>query len=164
MKPVLFVDIDGVMADSVSYWLRLYNDDHGTNWTLKDITEWKLDFLEHPISVYFNDYSNVQPVPDSLNCVGELMHFYRVVFATAGQGSNWLLGWIPDAEIIQVKDKSLLRGYALIDDYPLNLDVFIGERFLLSQPWNTNRGLNDSTWNEIKKHLMEVRIERFFAT
>jgi 5'(3')-deoxyribonucleotidase len=82
---------------------------------------------------------------------------YRIVYATVGLGSAWLkLHSLPKPEIAVIGDKSLLRGFALIDDNPMNLDGFVGERFLLSQPWNCERGLNDSTWSKITKYLMSL--------
>lgn len=159
MKPVIFVDIDDVMCDSWSWWVTLYNKEHGTSYVKDDFTEWKADFLEHPIEVYFHNYDKVEPIKGAFGHVGILQKKYRIVFATAGHGWEWMKFFMPNAEIIYIQDKSLLRGFALIDDKPLNLDGFIGLRYLYRQPWNTNRGLNDATWEDITKHLMEVDIE-----
>ena len=162
VKPVLFVDIDGVMADSHEWWIARYNTDNGTQWVKEDFTEWNT-MKQHGVdlSSYFDDYSGVLPVQGAFTCVAKLSDCYRVVFATAGFGEEWLRSYVGDVEVIRVQDKSLLRGFALIDDRPANLDVFQGERFLLRQPWNTGRGLNDSTWPVITYHLMEVAHEVF---
>lgn len=155
IKPVLFVDIDGVMAESVVWWLQLFNIANGTNHKKEDVTSYdSRECIKADLSPYFDNYEGVLPVDGAWHWIRVLEIKYRIVFATVGQGSCWVLSYRPDSEIAVIKDKSLLRGYALIDDRPLNLDGFVGERFLLSQPWNTGRGLNDTSWYEIAKYLM----------
>ena len=157
IKPVLFVDIDGVMADALSWWLTLYNQDHGSNHKKSDVTSWDTRIcLKADLSPYFSNYDMVEPIPYALASVGILSANYRIVYATMGQGSNWLKKYITNPEIITCKDKSLLRGFALIDDNPSNLDGFIGERFLMSQPHNRGRGLNETTWPQITEYLMKL--------
>lgn len=156
-KPVLFIDIDGVMADSITWWIELYNRDHGTNHKKEDVTGWDTrECIKADLSPYFSNYDGVESVVGAKHSVHILRHYYRIVFATVGNGSEWLRRFIPNAEIVQIHDKSLLRGFALIDDRPLNLDGFIGERYLLSQPWNRGRNLNDATWEEITAHLVSI--------
>lgn len=157
-KPVLFVDIDGVMADSISWWLYLYNRDNGTNHKKEDVTEWDTRIcIRADLLPYFSNYEGVVPIEGAFFNVDILSTKYRIVYATVGLGSAWLkLHSLPKPEIAVIGDKSLLRGFALIDDNPMNLDGFVGERFLLSQPWNRGRGLNDSTWPEITKYLMSL--------
>lgn len=159
IKPVLFVDIDGVMANSQSWWLTLYNFEHGTSYTINQLTEWDTrKHLNVDFSPYFSNYDLVEPIEGSLAWVSYLSTIYRIVYATSGQGSIWLHRYISNPEIVVLQDKSLLRGFGLIDDRPDNLDVFQGERFLLRQPWNTNRGLNDSTWDEIGSYLINKEV------
>ena len=162
IKPVLFVDIDGVMSDSIGWWLTLHNLKAGTKFTNEDVTEWDTrKCIGVDLSPYFEDYTRVKPIPNAVRYVTLLRNKYRIVFATAGYGSDWLKRHIPDPEIIVIKDKSLLRGYALIDDNPMNLDGFVGERFLLSQPWNRGRLLNDTTWTEIATYLAKKEITQW---
>lgn len=157
IKPVLFVDIDGVMADSISWWLAIYNHVYGTNHKKEDVTGWDTrECIQADLSPYFSNYGGVLPVENAFESIHILETKYRIVFATVGLGFRWLRGYLPKAEIAQIQDKSLLRGFALIDDRPMNLDGFVGERYLLSQPWNRNRGLNDSTWEGITAHLMSL--------
>ena len=154
MKRILFVDIDGVMADSVAYWLSLFNRDNQTKHTVNEITEWA-----HPIAMqlrpYFHNYIHCPAVPGAFESVWRLSEKYRIVYATSGYGRQWLESHVhvPEKDFIQCQDKSLLNGWGLVDDNPMNLDVFHGQRFLLRQPWNTGRGLNDATWEQITKYL-----------
>lgn len=156
-KPVLFVDNDGVMADSISWWLKLYNKQYGTSHKRTDVTGYDTrECIGANLLPYFSNYDYVDPIPGAFEAIEILSRKYRIVFATIGQGSKWLRNYYPHTEIAVIKDKSLLRGFGLIDDKPENLDGFIGERFLLSQPWNTGRGLNDATWPEITRYLMKL--------
>jgi len=156
IKPVLYVDIDGVMADSISWWLTLYNLDANTKFTKEDVTEWDTrKCIGADLLPYFNNYDRVKPIIGSFRYVQMLANWYRIVFATAGRGSDWLRQYLTKPEIIGIQDKSLLRGFALIDDNPMNLDGFIGKQYLLSQPWNQGRGLNDTSWDEIVQDLIK---------
>jgi len=157
IKPVVFVDIDGVMSDSVPYWLFLHNRDHNTDFKKSDVTEWDTRVcIGADLSPYFGDYTLINPVFGAIQSVRMLSTRYRIVYATAGQGSDWLCRYFSKPEIVKIDDKSLLRGFALIDDKPMNLDGFVGERFLLSQPWNSGRGLNETTWEEITRYLLSI--------
>jgi len=156
IKPILFVDIDGVMADNISWWLTLYNHKYQTNHQKKDVTCWDTRIcINAELSPYFDNYDLVEPIAGSFVSVNILVTRYRIVYATVGSGSNWLKRYISNPEIIRLRDKSLLRGFGLIDDNPENLDGFVGERFLLSQPWNRGRGLNESSWEKITQYLMK---------
>jgi 5'(3')-deoxyribonucleotidase len=157
MKKILFIDVDGTVANTPHWWLTLYNRKHRTKWTVDQITEWDWrNLLEHDISEFYGNYIGAKPVTDALESIWRLAGKYRIVFATAGWGREWLRSYYPafrDTDFIQVADKSLLSGWGLIDDNPANLDVFQGQRFLLRQPWNVNRGLNDSDWQTIADYL-----------
>lgn len=159
MKPVIFVDIDGTVADSMFFWLECYNKDRGTRYAVSDIKEYHLSktFEDwETFEDYYHNYRGVLPVDGSMEAIMQLREKYRIVFVTAGFGEEWLFSWFqPRAEDFMIcRDRSLLRGYALVDDNPANLDVFIGQRFLISQPWNRGRGLGDTTWKEITEYLL----------
>lgn len=159
MKPVLFVDIDGTVADSSAWWIALYNQEHNTRFDKYMIVDYDFKkFIPGGLEKYYTDYSHVYPIEGALTALYALRSFYRIVFATAGFGVDWIQRWFPveKKDVVQVSDKSLLHGYGLVDDYPLNLDVFDGQKFLLRQPWNTGRDLNDVTWQEITNYLLEV--------
>jgi 5'(3')-deoxyribonucleotidase len=158
-KPVLFVDIDGVVADAIPWWLTLYNRDHGTSHKKSDVTEWDTRVcIKADLSRYFYNYDHVDPVDGAMAAIHILGMKYRIVYATMGNGSDWISRYFyrPEVVICKNTDKSILHGIALIDDNQANLEVFSGERFLLSQPWNTGRGLNDFTWEQITKYLMNL--------
>ena len=160
MKPILFVDVDGTVADSMRFWLGCYNFDHGTQYTVEDIKEYHLSKTFENWEVfenYYRNYRGVYPVEGAIEAMYVLQPHYRIVFVTAGYGEEWVGSYFGNKpeDFMTNKDRSLLRGYALVDDNPANLDVFIGQRYLISQPWNRGRGLNEATWSEIVEHLMK---------
>src|SRR5687768_3112230 len=160
MKPVLFVDVDGTVADSMSHWVACYNADRGTRFTVDDIKEYHLSQTFEDWEVfedYYRNYRGVLPVEGSLAAIEELRENFRIVFVTAGYGEEWVTSWfnVRREDFMTNCDRSLLRGFGLVDDNPANLDVFIGQRFLISQPWNRGRGLNETTWTAIVQHLTE---------
>lgn len=153
----IFIDVDGCVADSISWWLQLYNRDHHTEYGLKDITAYNVESLGIPLSVYYHDYRMVEPVKGALEAIDTLRNYYRVVFATAGYGKNWLTDHVAFSaeDFIEIKDKSLLRGYALIDDYDRNLHGFVGRRLMVKQPWNERSAVYVGlTWKEITEALI----------
>lgn len=161
-KPVLFIDIDGTLVDSIPWWLALYNYDHQTTFTKHDITQYDIEkAIGINLEPYYLDYRGARFVEGAYDAVVRLQTKYRIVYVTVGFGIEWVRqhGYIHKMDFAQIADRSLLRGYALIDDCPANLDVFQGERFLVRQPWNEGRGLNDTTWKDIARHLMEVEHE-----
>ena len=72
--------------------------------------------------------------------------------------------WIPDTfdfdtnlvgerNVIVGKDKSMIRGDLLVDDFPKNLDKFIsGRTICFAQPWNKeyDKSIRTNDWDKIK--------------
>jgi 5'-nucleotidase len=151
---IIFVDVDGVCADLGTAWLARYNRDYNDHLTINDLTDWGMTKFVKPecgnkIDEYLNDpslYDEVESIPGSLIMVDRLrdMH-HRVIFATscpwqsAGRKFKWLCdhGFEPGyKDYIEVNDKSLLLGDALIDDGFHNIESFNGLGILYDQPWN----------------------------
>ena len=151
---IIFCDIDDVVADLLSEWLRWYNLDYDGCLTPKDIHEWDLskrvkqscgikiyDYLNNPAI-----YDNVKPIQYSLYGVNQLRQFgYRVIFATATPRTtpyrkfDWLEehGFKPEMkDYIEIRDKSLLNGDILLDDKVENVSNFKGKGVLFNQPHN----------------------------
>lgn len=153
LSKTIFVDVDGVLANSVAWWLTLYNYEHMTNHQMVDFTTydprkcWGISLED-----YYHDYRGVYLVPGASSGTARLSMYYRLVYVTIGYGKEWLQQYvhITNKNFIQVADRGLLRGYALIDDNQDNLDVFNGKTFLMKQPWNPN----GQTWEEITEELL----------
>lgn len=155
---VVRVDVDGVVADLNSEWLRLINAEHGCNVGYEDLLSWEMDQYLPPAAAadYVKWlhmpglYNRVKPFPGAVEGVQGLRDAgYRVAFVTsststgAGEKMEWLKthGFLPKEEYIprdyvSAHDKSLVApGSFLIDDGPHNL-VDEPNGIVFDQPWN----------------------------
>ena len=151
---IILCDVDCVVADLMTEWLRLYNNDYSDCLTPENITAWGMEDFVHPhcgtkIYSYLTLptlYDNVKPIGGSLEFVQLVRSFnHRVVFVSAGlmsqQKFDWLSSWGFEPgknaeDFITAYDKSLIRGSYLIDDRPENVQRFREMLILFRQPWN----------------------------
>lgn len=175
---VVFVDVDGVCADLMTEWVRRYNRDFEDALTPEDFTTWSVGSHVKPQAKeqmwgYLHDqdlYENVQPIEGALAGVCEMRRRgYRVVFATStnlyqsGAKLRWLVrhGFLVlehgtiSKDYIEVHDKSLLCGDALVDDGPHNLAGFLGFCVLYAAPHNTlvSAYPRPRNWQSVLRHL-----------
>jgi len=155
---IIAVDVDGVIVDLVTPWLRRYNLDYNDDLTPESIQDWEVDkfvkiecgeriykYIENP-----DIYYEALPIKDSLWGVNILRSIgIRVVFLTVsangtqGRKFKWLYDnsfFMNDSNpldnYIECKDKSLIRADILLDDGVHNIKSFIGKGVLFTQPWN----------------------------
>lgn len=155
---IIGCDVDGVLADLHTEWLRRYNAEYADNMKVTDIVCWNIHTLVKPacgkaIYKYLSEpdlYERVVPLEGSRFGVGYLRAMgHRVVFITSNakgmtdQKWQWLErhGFLPAADtaidLVCATDKSLFNIDAMIEDYTENLrDTHAAYRFLLSRPWN----------------------------
>lgn len=151
----ILVDVDEVCADLLSEWLRRYNMEYGDTKTIEDMHYWDMtrnvySHVGKEIYKYLDEpdlYDYVQVVPYAeigvrmLRCAG-----HRVTFVTScssGQMAKgkieWLFrhGFIQDIEeVIVAKNKGMIRGDIMIDDYVENLRAFGGKGILMTRQYN----------------------------
>lgn len=118
-------------------------------------------YRESPVELY----RAVQPFPGSLDAVKSLkLHGIKVYYASHCLNGEmieakvqWLHrhGFIDSCsltEFIPIVDKGLLRGHAILEDWPPSFEGFQGLRLLLDRPWNVrfNKGKfrRVSNWGE----------------
>lgn len=160
-KKIILVDVDGVVADIHTAWLRSYNRDYNDTLQVSDIKAWAMHEFVKPecgknIYRYLNFpdfYDDVLPIEGALEGVQILRDFgYRIVFVSAGfheAKARWLCkqgfcvefpypdrSWSTPTDLILANDKSLIRGDYLIDDRPDNLFGHSARGILFDQPWN----------------------------
>lgn len=153
-QKIIFSDIDGFLGNLISPWLMFYNKDYEDNLSIEDIKDWNIHQFVKPscgmkIYEYIENpkiYDYVMPIDGSTWGIKKLREFgFRIVFAThstighAGRKFQWLrdFGFIENHEdYIECKDKSLLRGDYLVDDYILNVKSFGRGGVLFTQPYN----------------------------
>lgn len=155
----ILCDVDGVVADLLSRWLRLYNQDYDDCLTPADITSWETNEFVKPecgkrIFHYLDRadlYDGVLPIEGARVGVQELRAMgHRVVYVTACSSGvmakgkiEWLFrhDFLTDMKDLMVaRDKSLAKGDLMIDDYIKNLRDFGGRGVLFDAPYNRHIG------------------------
>ena len=180
---LIAIDIDGVVADLHTEWLRRINQLRDTPMTVEDVTHWQT--LEpHTHYLYDRDlYEHVTAVPGSLEAIAHIRHLpakHKIYFASScvkgmiDQKINWLERhrfisgenrFYPD--VVMASDKSLLRAEMLIDDGLHNFDGFGGPfKVLYDRPWNREtegrKLIRRSGWPAILQLIEELDIIRSF--
>lgn len=186
---VILVDVDGVVADTHTSWLSMYNRDYGDNLKVADITRWAMhefvkpecgrkiyEYLERP-----DFYDETLPIKEALEGVRFLRQLgHRVIFVSAGLFESkvrWLgrFGFLNEfpykddcrastaLDVVLCNDKSLIKGDYLIDDRVENVERY-GDGFVFSQPWNVNAdfyGGRVDSWMDISLMFSMVAKRQF---
>jgi 5'-nucleotidase len=157
---VVALDMDEVVADLLSEWLRRYNRDYNDTLTLNDIQGWDLTNQTKAGKNFYNYleqddlYEDVRPIAGALHTVDAIRAAgHRVIFATScvrwtvESKFDWLRreGFLPHAndslamkDFYPVRDKSLIRAHVLFDDGLHNVEPFPGMAVLVEHPHNRN--------------------------
>ncbi len=149
------VDMDEVLADTLSEHLSRYNLEHGETVTKADLTgKWIWDIVSADRHERLNAYlqaddffENLAVVPDSQQVLANLCERYDVYIATAamefpnslGPKFRWLqrhFPFISPSNYVFCGDKAVVRAHYLIDDIPRNFRRFVGQGILYTAPHN----------------------------
>jgi 5'(3')-deoxyribonucleotidase len=169
-KKRIGIDMDQVIADIMSEWLRRYNNDYNDNLSPKDITEWNFHNIVKPecgkkIYTYLDDpdlFRNLPVIDESQDAVYELSKNYEIFIITAPFNPNnilpkydWLkknFNFISEKNYVFTRNKSIANTNWLIDDNPDNFIGYSGEPLLYNAPHNKSyQGdiLRFDNWQEI---------------
>jgi 5'(3')-deoxyribonucleotidase len=175
------VDMDEVMADTLTRWLECYNRDFGTTITKADLRGKRLydlvgtsgaaaarSYLDR--AEFFRDL----PLMDgSQEILKRLSERYEVFVTSAAMDHPnsfaakyaWLkehFPFIPDHRIVFCGDKSIIRADFMIDDNEQNLAAFTGKSFIFTAPHNVLNGNfpRVNTWLDIADRFDLVLSER----
>lgn len=166
------LDVDDVIADLVTEWVRLYNLDHDDDLVLDDIQHWNIaNYVKPEVGQKIFDYlltpglyDNVQEIPGALTGVETLRNAgFSIVFATASYSES-KLEWLYQHrllqsrdEIIFLSDKSLVRADIIVDDRYETIQKFPGHAILFSRPWNytANWSWRANNWNDVIRLVNE---------
>lgn len=154
--PILLIDVDGVLADFVTPFLRYINEVLGSSWTKDDITEHD---IEDCFGLSYEERNEVRmhidrmrmartlaPLPGAVEAMKRLSESAHILFVTASLTSSqtwewdrraWLTdlfgeGWGKKAQF--VKDKWAFQGDIFIDDSPSNV-----EKWATYNRWNHDK-------------------------
>jgi len=166
----LLVDMDGVLADVYSQFLRLEREETGVCLTPESLVG-KLEaesFPHYEQQVHSKDFFRTAPVmPGSIEGLRFLNDKYKVVVVSSAmefpdslyEKRQWLAGHFPFIswkQMLFCGDKSVVRGDIMIDDHPKNLNHFPGRKILFTQPHNLL--LPDHTWQRVSNWEELLRI------
>jgi uncharacterized protein len=148
----LALDFDNVLADTMSTWIKYYNEIHTKSLTKQDIKKWEfwkdLRMPEDKVfEIYRKVWSDLQNLPliekDASLIVKELKKMTQLDIVTAVRSDvkSWLDGKaIPYNEIVYSQKKTELDYDVFIDDSPLVAEALSEQKICLvyDQPWNQN--------------------------
>lgn len=149
------IDMDGVIADLLTPWLKRYNEDYKDNIKPKDIKQWYWEgitkcgsdiykYLEDP-----NVFSDAPVIENSQEVIKELMEFNEIFIVTSPWGVEsiapkyyWLkkhFPFIDERNYVFTGNKGIVDADWMIDDRELNLAEFKGLGLLFDAPHNRER-------------------------
>ena len=178
---VIYIDMDGVIADLNSMVLDIANKTFGTELRAEDISDYwwgdtgvERGFFEN-VLIQEGLFKNLKEIENAVDSINEFKkRGYEVVFLTCPHFENpycvaekidWLrerFNWFnPYDHIIFASDKNkgrvgTINDY-LIDDCETNLRNFKGISIAFKQPWNDNwSGIKFSNWNDLFNYIVEL--------
>lgn len=145
MKPVVLLDVDGVIANFVDAFLTVTNSLLGTAFVHDDVTDWDIGKSLHltpstEARVYGECAAEgfarlLKPYPDAIEGVRALTDVAEIYFVTSPlEGSptwthdrewwlNHYLGY-PRSRVIHAKSKHLVSGDVFVDDNDKNVHAW----------------------------------------
>lgn len=157
-KLIIAVDVDEVVADLLSEWLRIYNilwddtlrPDKIRGWSLVEQVKPECGKRIYEILHNRTLYDHVKPIPGALEAIRWMrQRGHRVVFVSSCVAGSvdrkvaWLQKhkFLPPGnsvkDFIAATDKSLIGADVLIDDHILNVEAFPRYGILLHVPHNS---------------------------
>lgn len=168
------IDMDEVLADTLTEHLRRYNEHYGENITVSDLYGKGLwDVVSHDrqeqLRAFLDEstfFGDLPLMPDAQKVVRDLAGRFEIFIATAAMTVpnsftpkyRWLqrhFSFLPPTHYVFCGDKSILHADFLIDDMPRNLMRFKGTGLLFSAPHNlTSEGFTRvENWQEIAAYF-----------
>ncbi len=171
-KKRLLIDMDGVLSDIYSQFIKYESNDIGLTQSLKDLT----GKPEREAFIYHDKYINSEnffysalPIQGSIEAVHRLNDVYNIYIVSSAiqfpqsllEKINWLKKHFPFLsweQIVFCGTKDIVYGDLMIDDHFKNLDTFQGQTFLFTQPHNANKPADNhirvNNWKEIENILL----------
>ena len=171
-KQRIAIDMDGVMADVTSQFLKYHEQETGIRLTLEEV-----DGLPDAVAfpnvrkwVYTEGFFRTLPLmPDSQRVIYDLNKKYDVFIVSAAmefpqslaEKHAWLGEYFPFITWQQMcfcGSKTIVQADIMIDDHFKNLDFFNGKTLLFTAPHNSKADLGKhqrvNNWTEIAKILL----------
>lgn len=167
----ILVDMDGVLADVYSQFLKLEFQETGILRKLEE-TNGKLESEAFPFyekHVKSKDFFRTAPlIKSSVEGLKYLNNKYEVIILSSAtefpqsltEKELWLNQFYPFItwqQMVFCGRKDLVHGDIMIDDHPKNLSVFQGRKIIFTQPHNiyvhNDSFERASGWNNIRELL-----------
>ena len=171
IKKRVLVDMDGVLADVYSQFIKYEQTESGTIISI-DKTKGLDETIAFPnVDKHLREpgfFRDLQVMEDSIAVMEYLNSKYEVFILSAAMefpnslrknmtGSQSTFRLLHGEQIIFCGSKKAVTGDYMIDDYPKNLDTFRGEKLLFTQPHNQSLNSPDykriDSWKEIRTIL-----------
>jgi len=169
------IDMDEVLADTLTQFLLEYNWEFGERLTKADLSERGLaNLIPADRRSRLRDYTrtpgffrDIPVMPGSEPVLQELRERYEVFIASAAmefpnsftEKYEWIKTHFqdfPDSHIVFCGDKSVIATDFLIDDSPRHFVRFSGQGYLYTAPHNLNENryprLND--WADVRRQFL----------
>jgi 5'-nucleotidase len=166
------VDMDGVLADAYSQFIKKHEEEFGEKLLIKDLIG-KAEFEVFPngrsyvtAPGFFRDLPIIENSQRVLAKLNEKYEIFIVSSATEFPASltekqSWLTDHFPFIEWRQMVfcgSKEIVAADVMIDDHFKNLDYFKGETILFTQPHNqkadSGKHKRVYSWREIEQLLL----------
>ena len=182
------IDLDDVLADFTSVWLRVLEDHSGVKADYNDIKTWHIEAqfpnLDRSVirstleSTWTERHDEIQLSDRRIpTIIDNLRQFYKVYITTATLASddlviNWLaMNGIKYDRLVHVSNHSgklIEEVYVYVDDNPIMAKEFseLGKKVvLLRRPWNESTGGNENiliadNWDEVEQLLIDIADRR----
>jgi 5'(3')-deoxyribonucleotidase len=157
MRKRIAIDMDQVLADTLSHHLAIYNAEHDEKLTRDDLKGRRLheavDGVRRERARGYlralDFFRHIPVMPGSQEVVAVLAQSYEIFVTTAAMDHptsftakyEWLrqhFSCIPDSHIVFCGDKSIIAADYLIDDSPYNFEGFSGQGLLFTAPHNVH--------------------------
>lgn len=172
-KPVVGVDVDGVLIDMLGQVFLTLDAMFGKKLTYSDITSWCVDHhLEGRAEEFWtaigesNFHANTDPYPGAVEGITKLREVAEVYIVTSplSYGRTWTYDrdrWLQQhfgfdlGHIIHMRAKHRFLGDALVDDRPENIQQWQkshprGKGILWRHHWNDTPGVYEAyTWDDV---------------
>jgi len=150
-KPIVLLDVDGVMTNHTVEYLEEINELFGKEYTIEDVTSYDYGFLEEEERELmfrrweFASYDDCSLTDQQQLAIENLRGYCRVVVCSTPfvghiqSKQRFLLRYFSRDDIVLCGDKTLVGGDILVDDSERNIERFRevgGHGIVFDQPWN----------------------------
>ncbi|MGL6024532.1 MAG: 5' nucleotidase, NT5C type [Cetobacterium sp.] len=171
MKKEIIIDIDDVMIPTTHELVTLWNADKEDTLSVEDILSWQLNETREGITEYFKkiDFANIKQKNNSAYWTKKIhLLGYEIIVATASCEESfrikreWVATHLPFVSlesILRIKDKSKVKGFAMIDDGVHNLSAAkVEHKFLYDMPYNrkNNGFMRVRSLEDVFTYLIEL--------